>query len=148
MLTATKRLFLALPIPEPIATQVVDWRDGLAPTHRGKPVAKANLHITLCFLSEVHQPLEQQLVRRLNHLDSPRFTVRLDSCGCFTRSAILYLAPTQAEPALLTLAADCRNAAQQAGIQLQQPSYRPHLSLYRRAKTHALPPPPQLALGV
>ncbi|WP_312181746.1 2'-5' RNA ligase family protein, partial [Pantoea sp. CTOTU46764] len=50
---ATQRLFFALELPAPLQQQLVQWRADNFAAEAGKPVAAANLHLTLAFLGEV-----------------------------------------------------------------------------------------------
>jgi len=130
----SKRLFLALPLPESIATAVAQWRTQHCGALTGRPVATENLHITLSFLGSVTLPQQQRLCALLEPLAMPSFQLTLDSLAQFPRAAITYLAPSQVAPELIELADCCRQAAIAAGIEQPQPDYRPHLTLFRRSQ--------------
>ena len=60
-MSESKRLFFAIEMPAAIQRQVVRWRaDHFAP-EAGRPVAAANLHLTLAFLGEVSDEKRQAL---------------------------------------------------------------------------------------
>jgi 2'-5' RNA ligase len=44
------RLFVALELPEPVVSGLVDWRSGVAGIDDLRPVSADALHVTLCFL--------------------------------------------------------------------------------------------------
>ena len=46
----SKRLFFAIELPTPLQRQIVRWRADHFPPEAGRPVAAANLHLTLAFL--------------------------------------------------------------------------------------------------
>ncbi|MBS0976282.1 2'-5' RNA ligase family protein, partial [Serratia rubidaea] len=57
-MSSSRRLFFALPLPDSLQQQVIRWRaDAFAPQD-GRPVAAANLHLTLAFLGEVSSQKE------------------------------------------------------------------------------------------
>ena len=48
-----KRLFFAIELPGDVQQQIVHWRAASFPGDAGRPVAAANLHLTLAFLGEL-----------------------------------------------------------------------------------------------
>ncbi|MGL9723281.1 2'-5' RNA ligase family protein [Sodalis sp. (in: enterobacteria)] len=58
---APRRLFFALTLPPALCRQLVAWRAARFPAETGRPVAQANLHLTLAFLGNVGAAQEQAL---------------------------------------------------------------------------------------
>jgi 2'-5' RNA ligase len=52
-MSESKRLFFAIELPPTIQRQIVRWRASHFPQEAGRPVAAANLHLTLAFLGDV-----------------------------------------------------------------------------------------------
>lgn len=52
-LKRVRRLFFALTLPDAMQQEIVQWRAGHFSPEAGRPVAAANLHLTLAFLGEV-----------------------------------------------------------------------------------------------
>ena len=52
-MSESKRVFFAIEIPSKIQRQIVRWRADNFPDDAGRPVAAANMHITLAFLGEI-----------------------------------------------------------------------------------------------
>ncbi|MBF4651936.1 RNA 2',3'-cyclic phosphodiesterase, partial [Serratia marcescens] len=48
----SRRLFFALSLPDALQQQVIRWRAEAFAPEAGRPVAAANLHLTLAFLGE------------------------------------------------------------------------------------------------
>lgn len=52
-LKRVRRLFFALTLPDAMQQEIVQWRAGHFSPEADRPVAAANLHLTLAFLGEV-----------------------------------------------------------------------------------------------
>lgn len=129
------RLFFALDCPPELAAAIAAWRDQLQLP--GRPVAKANLHLTLAFIGQQPLPRVAVLQELAAQLQAPAFELHLDQLNHF-RNGLLYLAPSQPPAALLSLAEQLRVALLQAGISLQSRPYHAHLSLMRHCPIQQL----------
>jgi 2'-5' RNA ligase len=129
------RLFFALGCPPELAAAIAAWRDPLQLP--GRPVAEANLHLTLAFIGQQPLPRVAVLQELAAQLHAPAFELQLDQLNHF-RNGLLYLAPSQPPEALLKLAEQLREALLEAGISLQSRPYHPHLSLMRHCPIQQL----------
>src|SRR4029077_15428015 len=68
------RLFVALPVPEEIAEELLALQSGV-PDARW--IAPENFHVTLCFAGEVHGAMMRDFEEVLPDSASPRFSVAL-----------------------------------------------------------------------
>tara|TARA_B100002049_G_C15970684_1_gene328586 strand:- start:117 stop:731 length:615 start_codon:yes stop_codon:yes gene_type:complete len=104
------------------------------PNPKAIPVAvpAANYHITLCFLGHITPPQHEALVAQLNALTYTPFSLRLDSSGMWQGPKILFVAPQDAPDELMELARATRKAARAAGIQTDNRTYQPHVTLVRK----------------
>ena len=59
----SKRLFFAIELPTPLQRQIVRWRADHFPPEAGRPVAAANLHLTLAFLGDVSAEKQREIGR-------------------------------------------------------------------------------------
>ncbi len=90
-MSESKRLFFAIEMPAAIQRQVVRWRaDHFAP-EAGRPVAAANLHLTLAFLGEVSDEKRQALAAMAGRIRQPGFTLTLDDAGQWLRSRVVWV---------------------------------------------------------
>ncbi|MDM8349918.1 RNA 2',3'-cyclic phosphodiesterase [Pseudomonas sp. sp1636] len=122
------RLFFALGCPPELAEAIASWRSNL---HlHGRPVAAANLHLTLAFLGQQPRARVAQLQELANGLRVPAFDLRLDRLGRH-RNGLLYLAPSHTPEALLELVEQLCKHLSGAAIQLESRPFRAHLSLLR-----------------
>jgi 2'-5' RNA ligase len=60
-MSESKRLFFAIELPDATRQEVVRWRAEHFPQDAGRPVAAANLHLTLAFLGEVSAEKQRAL---------------------------------------------------------------------------------------
>ena len=70
----------------------------------GKPVAAANLHLTLAFLGEVSTETAGQLQQLAARIRQPGFTLDLDDAGHWPRPGVVWLGCQRAPRGLLQLA--------------------------------------------
>ncbi|MEA9391831.1 RNA 2',3'-cyclic phosphodiesterase [Acerihabitans sp. TG2] len=140
-MTASRRLFFALALPESICHQVVDWRAGHFPIETGRPVAAGNLHLTLAFLGDVSADKERALRAAAIRLQQKSFTFTLDDCGHWPGSGVVWLGMRRAPRGLLQLAQWLRSRAARSGCYQHPLPFHPHITLFRQA-THAVALPP------
>lgn len=138
---APRRLFFALTLPPALRRQWVAWRAARFPAETGRPVAQANLHLTLVFLGNVGAAQEQVLRAAAGRLRQPAFDLRLDDCGHWPGAGVVWLDCRRAPRELLQLAAWLRDRATRNGCSQNLLPFHPHISLWRQAtQPVALPP--------
>ena len=139
-MSESKRLFFAIEMPAAIQRQVVRWRaDHFAP-EAGRPVAAANLHLTLAFLGEVSDEKRQALAAMAGRIRQPGFTLTLDDAGQWLRSRVVWLGTRQPPRGLLQLASMLRAQAARSGCYQSPQPFHPHITLWRDAR-QAVPIP-------
>ncbi len=141
-MSESKRLFFAIEMPATIQRQVVRWRaDHFAP-EAGRPVAAANLHLTLAFLGEVSDEKRQALAAMAGRIRQPGFTLTLDDAGQWLRSRVVWLGTRQPPRGLLQLANMLRAQAARSGCYQSPQPFHPHITLLRDASHAVAIPPP------
>lgn len=90
-----KRLFFAIELPGEVQQQIVHWRAASFPEDAGRPVAAANLHLTLAFLGEVSADKQRALSAMAGRIRQPGFTLTLDDAGQWLRSRVVWLGTRQ-----------------------------------------------------
>jgi len=122
------RLFVALPVPPQVASVLARLRP--LPEDGVRPVADADLHITVHFLGDFEiGPVS----RALASVAASGFGVRFDAPGLFSlrnRRKVLWLGVEMSEP-LLDLHRMIATALEPVGFRPEQRPYRPHLTLAR-----------------
>ncbi|WP_343464321.1 RNA 2',3'-cyclic phosphodiesterase [Pantoea sp.] len=137
----TQRLFFALELPTALQQTLVQWRADNFPSEAGKPVAAANLHLTLAFLGEVSAATSQTLQQLAARIQQPGFTLDLDDAGHWPRPGVVWLGCQRAPRGLLQLASLLRAQAARHGCAQGTQPFHPHVTLLRHATSPvALPP--------
>lgn len=133
----TSRLFLALWPSATIRGQLRERRDAWQWPRGATPVHADKLHLTLHFLGDVPS---ERLPELLDGFSVPFVPFRLDlGTPVLWPHGIAVLEPFAEPPALLALHARLADALVGLGLQPEQRSYRPHVTMARRAGGVAVP---------
>lgn len=132
-MSESKRLFFAIELPAPVQRQIVRWRAEHFPPEAGRPVAAANLHLTLAFLGDVSADKQRALAAMAGRIAQPKFTLHLDDAGQWLRSRVLWLGTRQPPRGLLQLANMLRAQAARSGCYQSPQPFHPHITLLRDA---------------
>jgi len=134
---ATSRLFLAL-WPEPaVRHQLREARDAWQWPRGAGPVHADKLHVTLHFLGSVPTV---RLPELLEGFSVPFEPFRLDlGQPVLWPHGIAVLEPLSEPPELLALHARLRDALPALGLQPEARTYRPHVTMARRAAGAGIP---------
>ncbi|MCP5534038.1 MAG: RNA 2',3'-cyclic phosphodiesterase [Akkermansiaceae bacterium] len=127
-----KRMFVAIELPEDLRNKLAATASGLSGL---KAVPAPQIHLTLCFLGNV--PLENDATLRetLSAIVPTEFPLTAQGIGTFGGSRkpmVLWAGVEDPENALPPLAAAVREAAQTAGIAIDDRPFTPHITLGRR----------------
>jgi 2'-5' RNA ligase len=128
-----KRLFFAL-WPNDETRQQCD-QISRALRGSGKPVAAANLHVTLLFLGSVDESLQRRLTQAAAQLAVRPMSLSFDRLSFWRKPAVVCLSSSQSYPAVEDLVTQLTGLALPLGIPLDQRPYQPHVTLLRKAKT-------------
>jgi 2'-5' RNA ligase len=123
------RLFVALPIPEPVADLLLDLEGG---SDKLRWVHAEQLHLTLRFIGEVDGAQAEDIAAALSSIAFSAFTLRVDGTGCFAhrRHGALWAGVAPRGP-VAKLAAKVERAVQAAGITPDTRAFHPHITLAR-----------------
>lgn len=133
------RLFFALPCPPLLAEAICSWRDNQA--IGGRPVAQANLHLTLAFLGSQPAAKLEGLKQLGGHLRADAFTLRLDQLQTIGHG-FACLIPSQVPPPLSQLVEQLHAGLSAHGFALDSRPFLPHMTLSRDAQTRLDGDPP------
>ncbi|MBV8043320.1 RNA 2',3'-cyclic phosphodiesterase [Pluralibacter sp.] len=139
-MSESKRLFFALELPGDVQQQIVHWRAAHFPDDAGRPVAAANLHLTLAFLGDISAEKQRALAAMAGRIRQPGFTLQLDDAGQWLRSRVVWLGSRQTPRGLLQLANKLRAQAARSGCYQSPQPFHPHITLLRDTR-HAVPIP-------
>ncbi|KEA53146.1 2'-5' RNA ligase [Mangrovibacter sp. MFB070] len=138
----TKRLFFAIALPAPLQQEIIDWRATHFPETTGRPVAAANLHLTLAFLGDVTSEKQQVLMQLARRIRQGAFALTLDDAGLWVRSQVIWLGTRSPARGLLSLADMLRAQAARNGCYQSPQPFHPHITLWRNAARDARLPAP------
>lgn len=125
-----KRLFIAIPLPEPVHLTLEGLQGGL-PAARRVPVG--NFHLTLRFLGELDKGSFEDIDAALSMISPEPFSLDLEGCGIFgteKRPSSLWVGVAPG-PALHHLQQKIDNAMHRIGLGHDSRKYFPHVTLAR-----------------
>jgi 2'-5' RNA ligase len=124
------RLFVALPVPEEIADDLLALQSGV-PDARW--IAPENFHVTLCFAGAVHGAVMRDLEEELADIAGPRFAVTLAGVEQFSsgKQPRALVATVERSDRLQWLQQKVSTVARHCGIEVERRKFRPHVTLAR-----------------
>ena len=124
------RLFVALPVPEEIADDLLALQSGV-PDARW--IAPENFHVTLCFAGAVHGAVMRDLEEELADIAGPRFAVTLAGVEQFSsgKQPRALVATVERSDRLQWLQQKVSTVARNCGIEVERRKFRPHVTLAR-----------------
>lgn len=128
------RLFFALELPAKDKAAISHWRE-LSFGMFAKPVPMENLHLTLCFLGDVSQHQEQQLIILTDQIQAQVINMDFSDIGVFSKPGVLYMAPCGDFSPATKLAAILNKFALQLSIKVEKRAFKPHITLFRKVKS-------------
>jgi len=128
------RLFVALPVPEPVRDTLTRLQNGLPGARWTDP---DNFHLTLRFIGEIDFGLAEDLAHMLMRIDAPAFDVTLDRLGWFgnKRRPSALIAQARKDEGLLHLQRKIESVAVRCGLQPESRKFLPHVTLARLKTT-------------
>lgn len=100
----------------------------------GRPVPRANYHLTLVFLGDQPRAHLPRIERAMAAVAPPAGLLRLDRFGTFGRARVLWLGPEHPPPVLNYCVHGLRRALRAEGVEWRQGAerFRAHVTLARR----------------
>jgi len=124
------RLFVALPVPEEVADDLVALQSGV-PDARWVPAE--NFHVTLCFAGEVQGGVLRDLEEELSDISGPPFPVAIAGVEQFSsgKQPRALVATVEKSERLDWLQQKVSTVARNCGIEVERRKFRPHVTLAR-----------------
>ncbi|WP_075182152.1 RNA 2',3'-cyclic phosphodiesterase [Pantoea sp. 1.19] len=140
-MTQPTRLFFGIALPTSVQRALIAWRSTAFPAETGRPVAAANLHLTLAFLGDVTPGQQARLSAQAGRIRQRPFRLALDDAGHWPASGAVWIGPHRAPRGLHQLATLLRSQAARGGCYQSPLPFHPHVTLLRGAtRPVALPP--------
>lgn len=131
--SADQRLFFALwPDPQTRDKLVAIQRATQAPS--GVALHPDDLHLTLAFLGQVSSAQSAGVKAVADAMRPTTINLSIDHLGHWPQPRVIWAGPTQVPPALTELVAALWGGLEACGFQPETRPYRPHITLYRKAK--------------
>ena len=132
-----RRVFFAL-WPDPgWCEPLLDAAQPLLAGAAGRPLAHDDLHVTLCFVGAVDEPMVERLRERAASIESDGFELLFDAFEYWPRARILAATCSSAPAAADALASALRETALGLGLQPDLKPWRAHMTLLRAAGVQA-----------
>jgi 2'-5' RNA ligase len=108
----------------------------------GPALARADWHVTLCFLVAVGQAQLAPLYERAGNIEGAAFELAFERLEWWRPARILAATAACVPPAGVQLAATLASAARELGLAPDPRPWRPHVTLLRGVTAQQLPPEP------
>lgn len=124
------RLFVAIPLPEEVKMQLQQLQEPVDGLQWQRP---DQYHLTLRFIGEVSDNMTRRVEDELNQVDTSPFDIQLTGLGYFPQSSIpkVIWAGVKKNKRLTELQSQVEQACQRAGLEPDNRSYQPHITLGR-----------------
>ena len=128
---STKRLFVSIELPDSITRSLTK----LDPQLRGvRWLAPDQMHLTLSFLGNVPEEIEEKLKSNLSAIEWKAFFLPLTGFGAFPskgRPSVVWIGVGRGHPHLFQLHKRVQEAALAAGLEPDLRSFHPHVTVAR-----------------
>lgn len=129
------RVFFAIFPNEFVQKQLAHQAEILEPTCGGRKVRTQNFHLTLLFLGDVSTNRIAILDQTMKNISAKKFELSLDKIGYWKRNQVTYIQANQFPNELFFLVDSLKTALSEAGFLFDKYTYKPHITLIRKA-TH------------
>jgi 2'-5' RNA ligase len=130
-----KRLFFSLWPDDPVRTEIIAGTRQAIEASGGQPVRGENLHLTLAFLHNVETKRLPCIVDAAARAAGTGFSLTLSRIGHWSRSGILWAAPSPRCTMLAALEAGLWRELADCGFTPEYRTFKPHVTLARKATT-------------
>jgi len=107
----------------------------------GRVMRRENVHLTLVFVGDVAVERLGELKSVAGTISGSSFELVLDRLGYWRHNRIVWASPATVPEALRELVSSLEGRLQQAGFEIDQRPYAPHITLLRDARAPGLPAP-------
>ena len=106
---------------------------------KSRLVKKSNLHITLEFIGDVSEYDQQQVIDQANLIKAEPFEIKLSNVGWWRKPGVLWIGLEHIPQSLTNLVESIKQIVEQQGLETDERSYKPHVTIARKAKKIQLP---------
>jgi RNA 2',3'-cyclic 3'-phosphodiesterase len=131
---AKYRLFFALWPPGALQAWLAAVAQKLQGELGGKMTRADSIHLTLVFLGDVLSTRLDEVVAIGDAVRWHRFTLTIDTCGCWAHNRIAWAGPEGTPLALTELVTELQTGVRVLGFAIDERPYAPHITLVRKAR--------------
>jgi len=128
-----KRLFFALWPTNEIRKQIAQLNQSIN-SDVLKKVNANNIHITLVFLGNIDATSEAMIRKNVKNISVKSFVLHFNRLDFWKKPQILCLSTQHYDSQLSILVDTLKNRLEQIGIETEKRSYKPHITLARKAR--------------
>ena len=133
------RCFLGLDLSPQSKLAIEQWRQKALPPFP-HPVPAANFHVTSVFLGSIENHQLDDISRAIEKCEFDPVSITFNTLGFWSKPKILWLGSEHIPEEATNLAESLTTIAKQAGIQVQERKYIPHVTLVRKVHQEAPAP--------
>ncbi len=130
----TKRLFFALWPDRRQRDRLRDVISSVAKTVEGRAVDRRNWHVTLVFIGAFPEHRVPYLLERAEEIHVEPFRLTFDRLEYWARPKVASLSAATVPPELQALVGSLNNVVSDLGLQPEDRTYRPHITVARNAR--------------
>jgi RNA 2',3'-cyclic 3'-phosphodiesterase len=132
---ATQRVFFALWPDTSIAEALATLARDVAAQSGGRPIAAANVHLTLAFLGDQSAGVVRELSASASRISIPAFDLVVDRVESWRKNAIAFAGVQALPPPLVALHGAIAGSLRAIGIEPEDRPFSAHVTLARRIET-------------
>lgn len=137
---ADRRVFFALWPSERQREELRDTVKAAVSTVEGRAVDRSNWHVTLLFVGEFPEAKLAALHEAAEAVRVAPFRMRFDRLEFWARPRLACLTATAVAPELQALVDDLGAAVEPLGVEPERRTFRPHITVVRRARAFTAEP--------
>lgn len=127
------RLFIAVNFNEQTKDKIVSVQNRLREHGRGNFSFRENLHLTLVFIGEVQRQQVESVKKAMEQVQIPKMKLTFDRTGCFRRNGSdTWWIGLRKNDALYKMQRELTAALREAGFDIENRPYKPHLTIARK----------------
>jgi len=132
---STKRLFFALWPDNRQRDRLRDVINSVAKTVEGRAVDRRSWHVTLPFIGEFEEDRIPELQALAGRIEVAPFRLGFDRLEFWARPKVACLVAATVPTELDSLVASLNSVLQEFGVEPEDRTYRPHITVVRNART-------------